>query len=443
MKKKLLMVLLAAVMTFGATGCSEEKESSKEIEETKEDEDDDEDKEEDEEEEDEEDSKDKEDKDNDDTDADDADDKTDVAMAGMIGTEFDENYDEFEYLYMESLVYEFKEYDDDGEAVVLDSQQLNVFIPEGEYTSVNGDRAYADEMGLSFKVTLNPYLSYDQDSQTAVENMEIHMKYQYDPFYCVDFKDLVISDIEGDRDSARATANFCYYDKWSDTYIPIYCTYYLTRLSDDMLVLVETEVVAEDVTGETEDLIAELETFYGFDIEWDEEEAQQKLDDYLANGVTDTISCSTGYMMFELPKGWDMDYSYGEATTYAYAPDGDFASAGCVISFTREYMGMDEFEASSLLDNEEMVKSMFTDENGELICDEYEVNAYGETCLGEAVEIKIKASEENFVLLSRWYVITDEDGYFYMIEATKIDACETDVFTMTENILANSVVRED
>lgn len=442
MKKRLVMILLAVMLAFGATGCGTDKGTSGEIEETKEEKDDEED------EEDEEDSEDKE-KDAEDEkdveiDSDDGkDDEVKESIEGMLGTDYDENYDGFEYLHNESLVYEYVEYNENDEREVIDTYEINVFIPNGEYTSVSGDRAYADEMGVDFKVTLNPYLSYDQNEQELEDTMETFIKYQYDPFYCTDFKDLVISDIESDNNSARFTADFCYYDKWSDIYIPIYCTYYLTRLSDDMLVLVETEVVSSDVTEETQDMIEELETFYGFDIEWDEEVAQQKLDNYLANGVSDMVSCSTGYMMFELPKGWDVDYNYGDYSSYAYAPEGDYASAGCVISFTREYMGMESFDASVLLENDDMVKELFTDENGELICDAYEVTAHGKTCLGDAVKISFTASEENIVIESVWYIITDEEGYFYMAEATKLASCETDVFVMIEEILANAIVKED
>ncbi len=447
MKKRLLMILLATMMAFGATGCSADKETNSKIEETKEDKDADEEDADEEDDKDEKDSKDK-DRDKDVEDSDDKDtedDKEDDDEAkkpagGMLGTDFDENYDGFEYLYCELLMTESEKNEETGK---MESQKLNVFIPNGDYTSVNRDTAYADEMGVDFRVTLNPYIQYDQDDYTAKENMEYFLEYQYDPFYCTEYKDLVVSEVEGSKNSARACVNFCYYDQWDDEYIPVYCTYYLVEISKDMQVLVEVEIMASDVTGKTEDLIAELETFYGFDIDWNEAAAQQKLDNFLANGVTDTVTCSTGYLMFEMPKEWEQDYSYGDYSCYAFAPDGDFASAGCVISISREYLGMDSFDVSEMVANEEEVKAMFVDENGEDLYDNLEVSEYGETCLGNAVKISFTASEGSLVAVSQWYFINDDNGYIYTIEATKLEECEIDIFALTEDILANGVVKED
>ena len=445
MKKRLVMILLAAMMAFGATGCSIDKETSGEMEETKEEKDDEEDEEDEEEDEEEKDSKEDKDseekeKDDDKEDTDDKDDEAKKPAAGMLGTDFDENYDGFEYLYCELLMTESEENKETGK---MESQKLNVFIPNGDYTSVNRDTAYADELGVDFRVTLNPYIRYEQDDYTVKENMEYFLSYEYDPFYCTSYKDLVISEAEGDKTSAKACVNFCYYDEWDDTYIPVYCTYYLVELSKDMTVLVEVEIMASDVTGKTEELLAELETFYGFDIDWNEAAAQQKLDNFLANGVTDTVTCSTGYLMFEMPKGWEEDYSYGDYSNYAFAPDGDFASAGCVISISREYLGMDSFDASEIVNNEEQVKEIFKDENGEDLYDNLQVTAYGETCLGTAVKISFSATEGSLTAVSQWYFISDGNGYMYVVEATKLADCETDIFTMVEDILANGTVKED
>ena len=131
MKKRLVMILLAAMMAFGATGCSIDKETSGEMEETKEEKDDEEDEEDEEEDEEEKDSKEDKDseekeKDDDKEDTDDKDDEAKKPAAGMLGTDFDENYDGFEYLYCELLMTESEENKETGK---MESQKLKEIIP--------------------------------------------------------------------------------------------------------------------------------------------------------------------------------------------------------------------------------------------------------------------------------------------------------------------------
>lgn len=435
MKKKLVIWLLAAMMAFSATGCSFDKEASAGVEDDR-----------DEKEEDEDEDKDRADKDSDsdgnnedrDTEDDEEKDEKKPASGVVLGGDFDVDYDGFEYLYCELLMTESEENEETGK---MESQKLNVFIPNGDYTSVNRDTAYADEKGVNFRVTLNPYMQYNADDYTLAENLEYYLELEYDPFYATNYKDLVISEVEGTKKNARATVNYCFYDEWNDTYMPIYCTYYLVEVSKDVQVLVEVEVNLNDVTGKTEDLLKELETFYAFDIEWDETVAQQKLDTFLANGVPETVTCSTGFLLFELPKGWEEDYDYGDYSYYAFAPDGDVSSSGCVISFSKEYLGMESFDVAELVENKEAVEELFAEQSGDEVISNLEVVDYGTTCMGNAVKISFTATDGDYEIMSHWYFISNND-YIYSVEATKFVECEIDVFALTESILANGIVKE-
>lgn len=56
------------------------------------------------------------------------------------------------------------------------------------------------------------------------------------------------------------------------------------------------DVSADEVTGKTPELLEELEAFYQFEIDWDKDAAQKKLEDYEASGGDSTfatdLSCS-------------------------------------------------------------------------------------------------------------------------------------------------------
>ncbi|MGN1147004.1 MAG: hypothetical protein ACI4TB_01190 [Lachnospiraceae bacterium] len=433
MKKKIVMVMLCMVMALSATACGMETVLSgqTETEESDKDRDDkDDDKDEDKDE--------TKTEDKDETKEDEKDVEPEKPVSGVVlGGEFEQDYDGFEYLYCETLMTESKENETTGK---MESQSLNVFIPIGDYSSVNRDTAYSDKMGVEFRVTLNPYIRYDEDDYLPEENMQYYLDYEYDEFYCTNYKNVTLSEVEEAGDGVRACASYFYYDKWDDAYIPVYTTYFLRELSKDMEVLVEVEIHGDSTTGKTDALIAELEEFYGFDIAWDAKKAESDLEAFLATGVSDTQTVSTGYLLFELPMGWEQDYNYGDYSNYAYAPDGDASSAGCVISITREYMGMDSFDVSEFLKNEEETKEYLAETLGETASN-IEIEDYGTTCLGNAVKVSFETKDGSYEDMNNVYFISNDD-YVYTVVATAVSGCPEDVFTMTEEILANGKVKE-
>ena len=439
MKKKIVTVLLALTMVFSVTACGAKEVISTDYEDT-----------EDSEGKDEEEDSDKEDKEEDkengeNTEAtasteENKEDEDKPAAGVVLGGEFDKDYDGFEYLYCETLMTESEENAETGK---MESQELQVFLPKADYASVNRDTAYAEELGVDFRISLNPYIRYEQEDYLPEENLAYYLEYNYDPFYRTDCRDIEMSEVQVMDNAAYATVKYCYYDRWEENYIPIFCTYYLTELSKDVTVLVEVEINAEDVKGKTNYLIEELETFYAIDIAWDKEEAQAKLDKCLATADTGVNTFSTGFLLFELPAGWEQDYDYNDYMANAYAPGGDVDRAGCVIDIKREYMGSDSFDMAEMIATEEDAASYaeYLEETLGDTAKDIVVEYYGTTNLGNAIKVSFRTVDGDYEDNTVVYMITDED-YVYSIEVIAVPECTEDVFTIAENILTTGIVKE-
>lgn len=355
----------------------------------------------------------------------------DTSSGVRLGGDFDEKYDGFSYLKCETLILK-----PDETRGITEEKELKIFLPVGDYASVNENYGYADSRGVNLKVTLAPYLRWDDDKHTLAEDLAYDVEMNYDEFYCTDMYDLELSKIETTENGARCVAKYCYYDRWTDSYMPIYCTYYLTNVGDEK-VLVEVEINLMDAADDIEKMLAELEKFYGFDIAWDAKEAQKKLDDFIAAGVPDTMRVSTGYLVFELPKGWEADYSYGYEVD-AYAPGGSVTGAGCGISITRDYMGMDRVDITEMLSSQDAIDQYMADfqENAKYAMEDMKIEYYGSTCLGEAMIFSFKAEygdAENEVAM---FLITDENYFSVMLVTAFPDKFEA-TMEVAENILAN------
>lgn len=355
----------------------------------------------------------------------------DTSSGVRLGGDFDEKYDGFSYLKCETLILK-----PDETRGIIEEMELKIFLPVGDYASVNENYGYADSRGVNLKVSLAPYLRWDDSDHTLEEDLVYHVEMKYDEFYSTDIYDLELSKIETTENGARCVAKYCYYDRWTDSYMPIYCTYYLTNVGDEK-VLVEVEINLMDAADDTEKMLAELEKFYGFDIAWDAKEAQKKLDDFIAAGVPDTMRVSTGYLVFELPKDWEADYSYGYDVD-AYAPGGSVTEAGCGISITRDYMGMDRVDITEMLSSQDAIDQYMADyqESAKYAMEDMKIEYYGSTCLGEAMIFSFKAEygdAENEVAM---FLITDENYFSVMLVTAFPDKFEA-TMEVAENILAN------
>lgn len=354
----------------------------------------------------------------------------------VLGDEDIEDYEDFKYLYCEEIRTESEKNEETGK---MESKKLSVFVPESDYVSVSTNRVRSEKLGVSIEVQLEPYIRYDSDDYLMSENLQYYLEEsEYDPYYSNNYKDLVISEVEEiDEEIVYATVEYCDYNKYADSYSVVFVTYYLAKLDNDATVLVEVAVNSEDVTGKTPALIEELEAFYPFEIDWDKERAEAKLEDYLASGGESTVS--TGYAIFELPEGWSEDISESDYDTYVYAPDGDANFAECFVSIYREYLGYDTFEDGEVDDYQDEIIGMVEESMQEEGVDAV-VTWYGDTCLGSAVKAEARITEDGETANTEIYWIFD-DSYGYVVTAVMSDNAIEDAFVVAEDMLKNGQTR--
>ena len=359
-----------------------------------------------------------------------------------LGGDFDTDYDGFEYLYCETLMTESQKNEETGK---MESKSLNVFVPLGDYVSVNRDSVYVSELGVSFRVSLNPYIQWDQDDYLPEENLEYYVENEHNIFYSAENeRALEISEIEKQGNGFRITANWCRYDSWDKENVPMFATYFLTELNKDLTVLVEIEVDSSDTTGKTNLLVEELESFYGFDIEWSSELAEKKLAAFEASPEANQNLVSTGYMVFELPAGWEQDWDWSDNyNDCCYAPGGDAQFAECVITIKREYVGYGSNEIADLLKSQADLDDIRDSYMEELGSDgaSFVMENYGDTVLGPCLRLSYQAAMDGYTVYYDYYYMS-KDSYWYTAYVSYTS--DTDVENPTgiiQNILATAEVR--
>lgn len=425
MRKRLVSVLLALVMALSVTACGDRKIVSTELEDTETVRDEKDDK----------DTGEKEEKEEKETGT--AEDQKEVLPSAdgvVLGGDFSEDYDGFPHLSCVTLTAD--------STAAEDSQTLKIFVPADEYAGVYGNMAYADTSGVSLNATLNPYLQYEAERYTAEENLDAYLADMYDEFYTTSYKAMEVSPAQRIGKGAYATVSYCDYDSWDDAYYPVYRTYYLAELGDSSL-LVEVEVSEEWLAGDTDVILAELSAFYEIPLSWDEAAAAKKLEDLMASGEADQNLISTDCLICELPAGWSQDYDYGDYSEYAFAPGGDTDEAGCVITFTYEYMSMDEnFDMADQFLSQEDIDDFaeYLQETGGDAVSDIRVERLDETNLGNTVKISYRQKDEDYEDTTYVYAATNGQ-YLYVIQAVAVQGCDVDVEKVVEDAIATVKVR--
>ncbi len=329
------------------------------------------------------------------------------------------DYDGFKYLYAEELQTASVKNEESGK---MESEKLVVYIPMGDYVNVSRDSAYSDELGVDFSVSLNPYeLPYDYEDRTVVENLEGIFEYEYDEYFMVNYKAFEMSDIEkiGD-DACRAAVSYIEYSEYDEEYNVRFVTYFMKEMSPANMVLVKAEIWDEYTTGKTEELVQELETFYGFDIEWDAAAAEMRLDTF--DPEAEGNKMLIGSLIIELPSGWKEDEDLSSYDSPVYAYEGRARNSGSFISVSEEYLYEDASVIRMLTDDE--IALYFEVLMAETI-EDIEVEVMGETNLGFTVKISGKSDVtglgELFDIVT--YAVFD-DSNMYMIMGADLDGTE-------------------
>ena len=364
-----------------------------------------------------------------------------VSSGFRFGGEFDADDLGYEYLYTETLMTDSKENPETGK---MENQQLQIVIPQGDYNTVNRDYAYGEKLGVKVYVRLNPYLQYHYEDYTLKENLETYLSSEYDEFYSVNYKDLTISEIEGDEEMVTATVDYLKYNKYDDDYTVYQEVWQLYDFGPDKLAMVTITICADDTTGKTPSLVAEVNDFYGTDIQWDADAAEKKKQAFLNSNNGDVLQVSTGWIMFDLPKGWSEDWkNNNDYTRDMYAPDGNMIKSGCYIAVGRNFQSYgNEIDISSIAGSEKDLAALKEGlaATADLNENDITVSNYGMTVLGQAIEFSYTIVEEGISYEEhRWWI--SDKNYIYEIVAGQIGDSKEDAIAIAKEILEKGQVK--
>lgn len=332
------------------------------------------------------------------------------APSGVVfGSNDAAGYDGFEYLMEYELTTDTTE---SGNEVTY-----SVYIPNNE-RPIDYDQGSVSSnlLGVELYIDLDPVL--ESENYAAAENLKHKVTFDWssipNAYYAVS-----VGDVQSITDSmAVCEADYIYHrlNNVTDEYIPQYRLYCMQEMRDGVTALIEVDIRADDTTDETSKLLAELESFYGFDIGWDTSFAEDRLAKFESSDEYHDDKYNMGYMSFELQEGWDKDideslYTYGSI----FAPNGDSTSSHVAFLIQREYVGKEDVISVLLSDTETAEAFIASQYFGEANIDGIQAADYGETFMGETLEITMELSQDGESGTAIIYM-GQVDDYIYEID---------------------------
>lgn len=340
-----------------------------------------------------------------------------VSNEVTFGSDQAAGYDGFEYLMEYQLVTDSTE---SGDEVTY-----TVYIPKDEYPNGYREYVYSQQSGVEFSINLEPAL--ESKDNTVAKNLEYTIVKDWDPdnasdiYYAIDIGEIQnVSD-----DMAVCEVSCILYSDIIEEHTPK-CEFYCMRKMPDGITALIKVTVRSNYTDEAPELLAELESFYGFSIGWDTSFVDNKLAEFEANDAYIDGKYNMGYMTFELPEGWTKDINQ---TVYdsgsVFAPNGDIESAHSIIQIDRNYIGETDVISELLSDTEateELLKASYTEEG---TIESVKIAEYGETSIGRTIEITLELSNgsERGIAIS---YMGQVDDYVYEIYYMSDETDETE-----------------
>lgn len=431
MKKKTLAIFLALGMVAGLTACGGKEPSASDVmgkhssdDDEKEEEKDEEDEKEEEEKEEKEDKKEKEDKEE--KEKEEKEEKKDKKEASgvVFGSKDAAGYTDFEYL-TEQMV-------STSDTKSGEKATYTVYIPDEDYVYVSGSQANSSRMGVAFKIDIAPYLQYNAQDYTLEENLQKYVDDELE--FASDYYGVEVGEIQSGDGEVSCELTYMLYRSYEKEYIPYYSVYYLRELEDGLYGLIKVEIESPETTGKTEDLLDELEEFYQIEIGWDASFTEAKQAAFENSDEFNPDAFNIGYMMFELPEGWDVDDDLSDWDADVFAPGGNGQIANGYIAFMKEYDA--EGIVNDLLRDPDSASSYFEEDGMSNIS----VEDYGDTFMGRTAKVTMTYSADGdsaeFV-----YYVAESDFEQYIIHTMRLNDSDLDVEGAAEKVFETGVLK--
>lgn len=177
-------------------------------------------------------------------------------------------------------------------------------------------------------------------------------------------------------------------------FCPIYLIYAVRDMGDDIIALMETTVICSETSDETQTVLDELSSFYGFEIGWDSSFAETKMTEFESSDEYRPDAFDLYYMSFMLPDGWEMDVASNSPTDngYVFAPGGNMRASAIAIAVIHQVSTEDVVNKLLNVNTaEEFVKFVLLDED--IPIQNITISDIGETFMGRTVEVIIKIAD--------------------------------------------------
>ncbi len=362
----------------------------------------------------------------------------------VLGGEGSEGYQGFDYLFETTLTAYM---DEDAESGRIKRKSVTVYVPMGNEIRINGDypgTVNSDTQGISFYADVDPGITFPREDASIGEKLESYIEHIYggqvEDYYTRN--DLEISGVHKIGKNAAASTIVQYWKPQDEEEYRIsYITYYMKELEPGLLFFMEVEIDSSKATGETPEILKELETFYEVDIPWDSDEAEEKLEDYAASKAQEEAAVLPG-IDFTFPENWERDKSYSDEEVVVYAPGGDCDGAGCGIAAACLLSGEDgEFDdAWNWLIEDEFFETAITEGLEEV--EGLEISYYGETCIGETTLAKFSCLSDGERTDCQFY-LGEKDGNIYFIVGIQYQWLEMDTFELVKELLESGEAAEE
>lgn len=304
---------------------------------------------------------------------------------------------------------------------------FSVYIPDGENPILSDTRMICERSGVYFSINIEPDLRPDAETYTVEENLQYFMNDKWasvpSNYYAVSIGEVQ----KVDETSADCTVTLVRYADGLDEYRPMYAYYYMKDMGDGIIAIAEMEIGFYDTTDETSDILAELSSFYGLKVGWNESYAESKLAEFKNSAEYNPDAYNLGYMTFELPADWARDEKetvYG--MKHVFALNGNLQSSDVALIFREDYTTKDFI--GFLLDNKENVKkyvdSFYTKEHE---INDISVTDLGNTFIGHTVALQVGLSHESGDQTATYYIGQDNGDIYNILFIIYDRADEQDI----------------
>lgn len=330
-----------------------------------------------------------------------------------------------------------------------EEEMLTIFLPKGgnRYEGETYSTSYNN--GIGIYLNTDDYITYEQENNTPAENLELVVKNTYGDYRSTDKEGRILHEMQEIEDGAWQRVDYLRYDSYDEAF-ECYSEYVYLKQTDDFMLYGEFKINLEAVDSDTDAVMEELASFYGFDNQWDADEMTAFLQEYTGRPEVWEVHMIDTYngLYMELPRKWDHSYDFDESNlvfgeySYVYAADADAATAESYIEVSSDHVGTDyEAEYAQILAEPEKAQTILKDGalDGEK---EITFSTLDTKVLGEVAVIESKTTKDGSPAVSRIY-IAYQDGKIYGIRLVQLENAKEDAQIWLDQFFEEGVVVSD